>query len=173
MRARAQEKAKAAGLSLRFLHGDAETPPFDARQFDVVISRHVVWTLPDPARALANWKRILKPGGRVIIIDGVWTPRDIPGRIRHLGVNLIRRLKGDRHHANWKKAYVQDLSQLPFFGGAEPEKINTLLQQGGFTAIRKDDMASILAFERRNGPLEYRIAYAKNRRYLFRAELKS
>ncbi|MEJ2641291.1 MAG: class I SAM-dependent methyltransferase [Desulfosarcinaceae bacterium] len=166
MRAEALRKAGEMGLAIDVAEGDAEAPDFAPHTFDAVISRHLVWTLPYPAKALGAWRKLLKPGGRVVIIDGVWTPRNLAGRVRHFFVNLIRRFKGDNHHSSWKKEYVQSVSHLPFFGGAEPEKIETLLRDGKFKEIVRDDMQAILAHERRHGPLEYRIAYAKNRRYL-------
>ena len=53
----------------QFARGDAVDPPFPPASFDVVLSRFVFWTLPDPAGALANWRRILRPGGRLIALD--------------------------------------------------------------------------------------------------------
>lgn len=38
--------------------------------YDVIISRDVVWNLYDPEKALARWKELLKPGGKVIYFDG-------------------------------------------------------------------------------------------------------
>jgi SAM-dependent methyltransferase len=170
MRAEALRKAREMGLAIDVAEGDAEAPDFAPHSFDAVISRHLVWTLPDPAKALRAWEKVLKPGGRVVIIDGVWTPRNLASRVRHFFVDLIRWLKRNRHHSSWKKEYVQSVSHLPFFGGAEPEKIEKLLRDGGFKEIERDDMHAILAHERRHGPLEYRIAYAKNRRYLIRGK---
>ena len=166
MRAAATRKANQMGLNITILRGDAEAPDFASENFSVVISRHLVWTLPNPSKALLAWKRVLKPEGQVMIIDGVWTPRDFAGRLRYLLVNLIRRIKGSRHHSSWKKEYSYNVNELPFFGGAQPHKIISLLQNSGFTDIKQDDMQAILAHERRHGPLEYRIAYTKNRRYL-------
>jgi hypothetical protein len=37
-----------------------------------VSSRHFLWTLREPERALANWRRLLRRGGRVIGFDGFW-----------------------------------------------------------------------------------------------------
>ncbi|MGD9212313.1 MAG: methyltransferase domain-containing protein [Desulfobacteraceae bacterium] len=166
MRAEAQRKAQKMGLSLTLLPGDAEAPDFPDESFDVIISRHVVWTLPEPSKALSNWKRLLKPNGRVVIIDGVWISKKFFRRIQYFFVDLIRWIKGSAHHSGWKKKYVKDLSLLPFFGGAEPEKILELLRSVGFNNIRHDPMEAILSYELRHGPLEYRMAYAKNRRYL-------
>ena len=57
---------------VRFQQGNVADLPFEDGQFDLVISRYVVWTLPDPAGAIAEWRRLIKPGGRLGIIDGNW-----------------------------------------------------------------------------------------------------
>lgn len=166
MRTKGRRKAEAAGLTIDFSRGDAEAPDFPPGTFDAVISRHVMWTLPNPGRALRAWKDLLTPGGRVVVIDGVWTPRDIPGLIRSFVANLIRRLKNFKRGSAWKKEYMRKKEDLPFFGGAEPKTIEAFMEAAGFTDIRRDDMAAILDHERRFGTMEYRIAHAKNRRYL-------
>lgn len=43
--------------------------------FDVVISRQVVCGLFDPIQAFENWWAWLRPGGEVVVIDGLW-PRE-------------------------------------------------------------------------------------------------
>lgn len=68
----ARTKFKAAGLAGRFLVGDAMMPPTGERQFDVVLSRHLVWTLPDPEAALREWVTRLRPGGRLVLVEGRW-----------------------------------------------------------------------------------------------------
>ncbi|MFD5465468.1 class I SAM-dependent methyltransferase [Kitasatospora sp. NPDC127059] len=72
MVARARAKLAAAGLAGRFLVGDAGAPPVREGGFDVVLSRHLVWTLPDPERALRAWVRLLRPGGRLVLVEGRW-----------------------------------------------------------------------------------------------------
>ncbi|MFZ1986046.1 MAG: methyltransferase domain-containing protein [Desulfatitalea sp.] len=67
---RAREKARTGRLKVEFKLGDAEAPPFEKESFDAVVSRHLLWTLPNPDKALRAWKQLLKPGGRIIIIDG-------------------------------------------------------------------------------------------------------
>jgi len=69
---KAKEKFKNNNLSGNFIVGDAENLPFEDNSFDVVINRHVVWSLPQPERAMAEWKRVLRSGGKLIIIDGNW-----------------------------------------------------------------------------------------------------
>jgi SAM-dependent methyltransferase len=69
---RARMKHADAGAAVRFLHGDAEHTLLPPASFDAVVCRHLVWTLPDPARAMRDWRRVLRPGGRVVIVDGDW-----------------------------------------------------------------------------------------------------
>src|SRR3954452_2359844 len=55
MVARAREKAAGQGLGAHFDRGDAEHLSFPHGSFDLVISRHVLWTLPHPEGALGEW----------------------------------------------------------------------------------------------------------------------
>ncbi len=72
MLARAREILGPRAKKVGFLQADAARLPLPNDSFDLVVSRYVVWTLPDPARALSEWKRVLKPGGRLGVIDGNW-----------------------------------------------------------------------------------------------------
>ncbi|WP_093911087.1 bifunctional 2-polyprenyl-6-hydroxyphenol methylase/3-demethylubiquinol 3-O-methyltransferase UbiG [Streptomyces sp. cf386] len=74
-------RAKLAGRDAAFLVGDAAVPPVGEERFDVVLVRHVLWTLPDPARVLRHWAGLLRPGGRLVLVEGVWgtiSPVGIP-----------------------------------------------------------------------------------------------
>ena len=74
-------RAKLAGRDAAFLVGDAATPPVGEQRYDVVLVRHVLWTLPDPARVLRHWRGLLRPGGRLVLIEGRWgtvSPVGIP-----------------------------------------------------------------------------------------------
>jgi SAM-dependent methyltransferase len=65
-------RAKLAGRDAAFLVGDAAAPPVGEQRFDVVLVRHVLWALPDPGRALRHWRGLLRPGGRLVLVEGVW-----------------------------------------------------------------------------------------------------
>ncbi|MGP9021685.1 class I SAM-dependent methyltransferase [Streptomyces sp. BR1] len=94
-------RAKLAGTGAEVLTGDAARPPVDGRSFDVVLARHVVWALPDPAGALRHWWSMLRPGGRLILVEGVWGSVGIPaGRLTDVlaplgGQVRYERLSGD------------------------------------------------------------------------------
>jgi SAM-dependent methyltransferase len=71
-RARAKAAAAAPGLPVCFAVGDASEPDLPAGAFDVVLSRHVLWALPDPAAGLRRWCDLLAPGGRLLLVEGRW-----------------------------------------------------------------------------------------------------
>jgi ubiquinone/menaquinone biosynthesis C-methylase UbiE len=72
MVAAAKAKMVAAGVTVDLRQGDAAFPPFEPASFDVVLSRHVLWALENPAAVLGRWIRLLKPGGRLVLIEGHW-----------------------------------------------------------------------------------------------------
>ncbi|WKD31327.1 class I SAM-dependent methyltransferase [Streptomyces xanthophaeus] len=69
---RAEAKLAAAGLAVRFLVGDAADPPTGQERYDVLLCRHLLWTLPDPGAALRAWVARLGPGGRLVLVEGRW-----------------------------------------------------------------------------------------------------
>lgn len=71
-------RAKLAGTGAEMLTGDAARPPVEGRTFDVILARHVVWALPDHEAALRHWWSLLRPGGRLILVEGVWGNAGIP-----------------------------------------------------------------------------------------------
>lgn len=74
MVALAEEKAAAdPGHPVTFRVGDASDPDLVQGSYDVVLSRHVLWALPDPAAGLARWVRLLAPGGRLLLVEGSWS----------------------------------------------------------------------------------------------------
>ncbi len=53
--------------------GDAAHPGLAPASLDVVLCRHVLWALPDPQRAVERWVRALRPGGRIVLVEGDWS----------------------------------------------------------------------------------------------------
>ncbi|MEU0539849.1 class I SAM-dependent methyltransferase [Nocardia sp. NPDC005978] len=47
--------------------GDAEQLPFATAEFDRTTARHMLYHVPDPLRALHEFRRITKPGGTVVV----------------------------------------------------------------------------------------------------------
>lgn len=103
MVARAREKL--AGRDAVFLVGDAAAPPVGEERYDAVLVRHVLWALPEPQRALRHWRDLLRPGGRLVLVEGVWgtvnpagIPRDTLTALLAPMAREVRveRLSGDR-----------------------------------------------------------------------------
>jgi SAM-dependent methyltransferase len=72
MVAAARTKVAAAGVTATVEVGDAADPPGRPAAYDVVLTRHVLWALPDPPAALSRWARLLRAGGRLLLVEGWW-----------------------------------------------------------------------------------------------------
>jgi 2-polyprenyl-3-methyl-5-hydroxy-6-metoxy-1,4-benzoquinol methylase len=68
----AQTKAAASGLQITFRIMDAAFPKLPSQHFDVITCRHMLWALADTSQVLQRWAALLKPGGRLILIEGYW-----------------------------------------------------------------------------------------------------
>lgn len=55
-----------------FVKGDCHSLPFADNSFDLVISRNVTHTLRDHRQVYAEWHRVLRPGGKLLIFDANW-----------------------------------------------------------------------------------------------------
>lgn len=64
----AQKNFELRGLTGEFVHHDAESLPFDDDTFDVVYSNGVIHHTPDTPRVVREIYRVLKPGGKAIIM---------------------------------------------------------------------------------------------------------
>jgi ubiquinone/menaquinone biosynthesis C-methylase UbiE len=69
----ARAKARAAGVAVDFVRGDAADPPFAEASFDLVLARHVLWAFENPDAVLQRWVDLLAPDGRLILIEGQWS----------------------------------------------------------------------------------------------------
>ena len=131
---RARLKARTANAPIRFVQADAEHTMLPAASQDLIVTRHLVWTLVDPAAAFAEWFRLLTPGGRLLVVDGDFVRQ---GWLRGLLGRLIgpQRLGADPQMA---ARHADILSRVHFSGGAQAKAVAALLQAAGFTRIRID-----------------------------------
>jgi ubiquinone/menaquinone biosynthesis C-methylase UbiE len=54
------------GRAFQFKEIDAQSIPFEEETFDAVLANHMLYHVPDRPKAIAEIKRVLKPGGHVI-----------------------------------------------------------------------------------------------------------
>ncbi|WP_037071277.1 class I SAM-dependent methyltransferase [Rhizobium sp. CF142] len=138
MLAQARAKAKKRGTDIRFVSGDAENTMEAKDSYDVITNRHLVWTLVDPPSAFREWFSVLKPGGKVLIVDGnmgketwvkslqkVWTKLTGKAPVSHMKPEMMA-----RHQAIRSRVYFS--KQMP------AEAIVELLRQAGFDNIIVD-----------------------------------
>jgi SAM-dependent methyltransferase len=69
---RAVAVERAAGTRATYLEGDATALPFDDGTVDVISCERVFQHLHDPQGAVKEFARVLRPGGRVVLIDSDW-----------------------------------------------------------------------------------------------------
>jgi ubiquinone/menaquinone biosynthesis C-methylase UbiE len=135
MIALAERKAAERGLSVRFEQADAEQLPFAPASFDLAISRHVLWTLPHPEAAIDEWIRMLRPGGRLVVVDGAV----LDGSDRVGGAQ-----PGCQENARTSPEYQAVGDRLPFLGGRPREEIEALLRRHGLINIGGDSLADLV-----------------------------
>ena len=64
-------RARTRGAPAAILQASVEALPFSDATFDTVVSGLVFCSVPDPARGLAEIRRVLKPGGRLLMLEHV------------------------------------------------------------------------------------------------------
>jgi ubiquinone/menaquinone biosynthesis C-methylase UbiE len=77
MLAIARRRAADLGRDVDFHEGDAEHLPFADASFDTVLCALSLCTIPSPAAAISEMKRVLVPGGRLLLLDHIgstWPP---------------------------------------------------------------------------------------------------
>ena len=68
----ARENARAYAAVVNFVLHRGEELPFSDDSFDLIVNRNVTWNLEFPLEALREWKRVLRPGGRMVYFDANW-----------------------------------------------------------------------------------------------------
>lgn len=71
MAARLRAKSARSRPDAEVVQASAEALPFADASFDTVVSTLVLCTVGDPARAAAELRRVLKPDGRLLVLEHV------------------------------------------------------------------------------------------------------
>src|SRR5262249_20914268 len=126
----ATDAARKRGLSARaaFLCVDARSPlPFESSSFDFVCCIDSINHIYEREAALSDWKRILRPGGRILFTD----PITVTGLLRR--EEMILR--------------SGSMGEFVFTPSGEDAR---LLRQAGFERIEERDVTANMALVARN-----------------------
>jgi SAM-dependent methyltransferase len=129
----ARAKASERGLELAFVVGRGDEPPDGP--FDAVMERHVLWTSPNPVETLAAWRRVVRPGGRLVLFEGIWGRTDPVQRAREALAEALRRVYGipHDHHAEYDPAI---LAELPLAGLPSARPLFDAVDAAGWRGAR-------------------------------------
>lgn len=147
MLANARKNIAERHRTIRLQEADAENLPFDDNTFDLVVSRHVLWTLPNPEKAISEWIRVTKPGGKVAMVAGSHADR------RNWITDLGRRLYLAKRSGNicaLTNAYSKKLYQrIPYASrGISVDEMRALLEKFPVKDVRIKDLKHITELSR-------------------------
>lgn len=159
MLAAARTKAEQAGYdNVTFAIGDAEQTGEDSDRYDLVINRHLVWTLPHPEQAIAEWKRVLKPGGQLIILEGNWHYNRLPDRISVFFGRCLLSLQERRNAFSHQGDYGAELKEsLPMLKSRNAKRLTELVVAAGFDSVNVLPLTAVDRAEKAAMPLGYRL----------------
>ena len=162
----ARRKASERRLAIAFEIADAELLPFGEKSFDAVFGRHILWTLPHPDRALGEWHRVLRPGGRLVLVDSLAVPASAGGRLQRTASDLLLRLR--RPSGTGHRYTAQVHAALPLVGNSDPARYTDLIRGAGFELTGTESLDRLKELESKAMPLAERW-HAQDRKYAFTA----
>jgi phosphatidylethanolamine/phosphatidyl-N-methylethanolamine N-methyltransferase len=107
--------------------GDAQAMDFPDASFDMAIATFVFCSVPDPIQGLHEMKRVVKPGGTVLLLEHMRSPNPFIGSLMDVLNPLIVRMMG----ANINRHTVENVQKA----GLELDKVVDLQMGGIFKFI--------------------------------------
>lgn len=152
---KARKKAKTAKLgNIEFAEGDAEALEEPSEKYDIVINRHLLWAMPNPKQAVSEWARVLKPGGRLIIIDGDWHYDLWSNNLKIFFGKLLLLLVEHKNEFGSQSSGISD--SLPMTKPENAKAAPKLVGSVGLT-VSVTDAKEVEAAENAAMPLRYRL----------------
>ena len=118
MLARAHRRAERLGLAVDLQVADVEALPFPDASFDTVLATCLFCSVPEPVQGLREARRVLKPGGQLLLLEHVRSVRPLLGRlmswldplvVRIWGAHIARDTVGNVRSAGFADMEVADL----------------------------------------------------------------
>lgn len=121
---RAQRRAAVAGAQVDLRLGDAQQLDFPGNTFDEVVTTFVFCSVPDPVMGLQEAVRVLKPGGRLLLIEHMRSASPLLGAlmdalnplvVRMMGANINRRTVDNVQRSGLRVQKVEDVGMGGIF----------------------------------------------------------
>lgn len=122
------------GAAPTFVLGDACNPSTALGEVDVVTSRYLMWTLREPLTALRRWRRMLRPGGVLAVVDSTWFDAGIEGS-----------------PPEFVDSYGEVMDELPLASAGSIEATAEVVRAAGFTDVTITPLTEVLAVDERLG----------------------
>ena len=90
-----RQRAEELGREIDMRVGDATDLPFPDESFDTVVCTYGLCTIPDDAAAVREAKRVLRPGGRILLAEHVRSPNPVVRTIQRIAEPFAHRFGGD------------------------------------------------------------------------------
>lgn len=134
-----RSRAADLGLGIEVVEGLASAPP--PGPFDVVMERHLVWTLPDPVGTLAAWRNVA-PQGRMVLVENLWPSADPLEALVDKARQLLGRLRSqpDDHHAPYPPEVA---TRVPLGAGTHPDALVQTAIDAGWPAPRLERLRDV------------------------------
>jgi ubiquinone/menaquinone biosynthesis C-methylase UbiE len=158
MLAKAREKTSSKEFDSTFKKGDAEVPPFEAGTFDVVVNRHLLWTLPHPDTAIMNWKKVIKKGGVLIVIDGLWNG-DLFERTARQLISDFWTLLVEREYPRRRHYSKEIRNELPNPNGVPAKITLEYFRKAGFKNVKDLNLKEITKIQTRTMSFQKKIVF--------------
>lgn len=147
MLAMCAENARRLGCDVRLQTGDAEALPYEDRSFDLVVGHAFLHHLPRPPAALAEFHRVLVPGGALMLAGEPTTAGDraanVAKSLARRGVELAERLRPSIRRevpppATPDERVVRELEFAVDLHTFEPSDLARWAEEAGFVAVRTE-----------------------------------
>lgn len=134
MLAQARNKAEKRNRDIRFIMRDAENTMEPRESYDVITNRHLVWTLVDPQACFAEWFALLKPGGKVLIVDANMGKKTWISPLRTAWFKLTgqKETRGSHMSPAMAERHQRIRAQVHFSDAMPAEAVVALLTEAGF-----------------------------------------
>lgn len=147
----ASKNAAETGVTIRFVQGDAHQIDRADESFDLIVSRNLTWTLPDPQGAYQEWRRLLKSNGRVLIFDANWYLRLSKPELQEQYERCFKQAADQgfsEHVSDQQYKQCEEIARkLPLTYETRPQWDLITLQECGYSQVRIQENINTLVLD--------------------------